>query len=551
MMFTSENTHGDSARLEDYIRAIKLRKWVVISLALLGLGAALLFTRTKTNFYTATATVVLSPTPVGSVNTNLVSPNLEKEREIILSNRTATDVVDQLGLDDEPRALLRNVKVAFRPDSDVLNIDYTNTNAEVASAYANAFAAAYVERREEVARSYYASRIAQTEANIQALEDRSAQVSTEIDRLKRDRLDIILEITDPIERAGPLTEVDDQLASLRAERTDLLSETRTLGTILRRDQGTIASRSPAAQLLRTSEPPEMPDGLNQSLLKVAGLVFGLIAGVVAAFFLERLDTTAREDTDVALALDTDVVGSIPTLGFGNRSGSSALVMLTHGGSSRVSAAREAFRRLRTSILFLNSTEGVQSILVTSASPAEGKSTISANLSLAFAQSGKNVVLVNADLRRPTQEERFGIPKSNVGLSEYLGGDDELTAIPVPNVERLWLLPAGSTPANPGELLGSPRFKKLIQNLTEEMDFIIIDTPPILSTADAIAAAGAVDGVVAVVDSRRTETSDLLQVRADLQRSGARLIGAVLNRRKHRSGGLFKRDRYAYYSSKAK
>lgn len=551
MMFSPDSTGTDSARLEDYLRAIRLRKWVVIGVGLAGFVLASIFIGSRTTTYTATATVVLGPTPVGSTNTNLVNPNLEKEREVILSNPVAEDVVQNLDLEDEPRALLRNTEVAFRPDSDVLSIDYTNTNAEVASDYANGFAESYVSAREGAAVRYYDERIALNITEINALNEDQLEVASEIEQLTRDRTQLFVEFVDVELRTGPLDVIDDQLVVKRAERGALLAEIRTHEAALRKEQSTVASRSPAAALLRTADVPSAPNGLNATAVKIAGLIFGLIGGVIAAFLLDRLDTTARDDLDVAQALGTNVMGSVPVLGFRNRSGAQALVMMSSGGSPRLSAAREAFRRLRTSLLFLGSTEDVVSVIVTSASPSEGKSTVSANMALSLAQLGKRVGLISADMRRPTQEERFGLPESEFGLSEYLGAGAELQVVEVEGVENLWVLPAGAAPANPGELLGSPRFEELLIELRSELDFVIVDTPPILSTADAIAAIPAVDAVIIVVDSSRTETSELLQVRADLERSGANLIGAVLNKRKQRSGSIFRRDRYAYYSSKKK
>jgi capsular exopolysaccharide synthesis family protein len=139
-----------------------------------------------------------------------------------------------------------------------------------------------------------------------------------------------------------------------------------------------------------------------------------------------------------------------------------------------------------------------------------------------------------------------------GLSEYLAAAAELNAEKVPGIDNLWLIRSGMPPSNPGELLNSDRFEQMIKELErEDVEYIVIDTPPVLSTADAVSAARYVDGVIVVVDTERTETSDLLQVRADLERSGSKLLGAVMNRQKFEGGGLFRRDKYAYYRADAR
>ncbi len=207
--------------------------------------------------------------------------------------------------------------------------------------------------------------------------------------------------------------------------------------------------------------------------------------------------------------------------------------------------------MRSSVQFLNSSSGVSSVIFTSSSPAEGKRLTSANLSIALAQNGSRCVLVSADLRRPTLERLFGMEGPRPGLSEYLASAAELNAEKVPGIDNLWLIRSGTPPSNPGELLNSDRFEQMIKELErEDVEYVVIDTPPVLSTADAVSAARYVDGVIVVVDTERTETSDLLQVRADLERSGSKLLGAVMNREKFERGGLFRRDKYAYYRSDA-
>lgn len=544
-MYQPNVTSADSARLEDYLRAIRLRKWVVIGLAIAGLLAMLALASSRTATYTATSSVVLGPTPVGSIDARLVNPNLEKERELLLSNRTAEDAAVILD-EEEPLGLLASLNVAFRPDSDVISVDYTSTDAERSADVANAFATAYVDRREGAAASYYQVAIDTSQTQLDAINIELAALELAEDNLLIQRRDIITDELAGPERDASIASIDASLSETRSAMGTLRGQARTFENEVRADSSTVATRSPSAEVLRSASPPGTPDGLSSNLFGLAGLLLGLVLGVVTAFVLDRLDTTARDDEDVALALGTKVIGSIPTLGLAHRSGPATLVMLSTGGNARLAAAREAFRRLRSSVQFLRSESGLHTIVVTSASPSEGKSVTSANLAISLAQSGARVALVSADLRRPTQEQLFGVTPDGPGLSDYLGRGDDLNAIDLTEIPNLWFVHAGPSPSNPGELLGSPRFEALVAELESEVDFAIIDTPPILSTADALAAARFVDGVVIVVDTRRTETTELLQVRADLERSGARILGAVMNRRRFQRGGLLNRRKYSYY-----
>ena len=274
-------------------------------------------------------------------------------------------------------------------------------------------------------------------------------------------------------------------------------------------------------------------------------MFGLGAGVAAAFVFHRLDRTARETGDIELALGVNVLASIPQFGIGNRSGNSAIVMLAGGRSTRVQRARESFRRLRSAVQFLGVSRDAETYLITSAQPAEGKSTVSINLAVAMAQGGKKVCLVNADLRRPTIERMVGIANSR-GLSNWLvdnSASDIMVA--VEQAPGLVIIPAGPPPPNPGELLASGGLGELIGELKSQFEVVIVDAPPVLSTADASAIAPSTDGALIVVDSRRTDTDALLRVRDELERTGGRLLGAVLNRDSTDNGPRLSRDRYAY------
>ncbi len=552
MMYQSATSAPEAARLEDYLRAVQRHKWVVLALTIFGLAAALLFNSTRTPTYTATTTVLLQPTPVGSIDGNrLVSPNLETEREILASNATANQVIADMNLTSTPGALLQNLDVDFRPDSNVLNVSYTSFDAAAAATAANAFATNYVDNREGAAAGHYETVISNAETQATGKLEEAGGLATQINDLRGQRTQIVVDTDPGDERNTLVNAVDAQINTLNTQLNALNNEIRNLNNEAAAARTTLATRSAAAEVLRNATPPGNPDGVPQSLVLVGGLFLGALLGLVTSFLLERLDTTARESEDVALALGTTVMGAIPTLGLGHRAGPSSLIMLSSGGSARVTAAREAFRRLRSSVQFLNSSSGVSSLIVTSSAPAEGKSLTSANLAIALAQNGSRCVLVSADLRRPSLEKLFGMEGPRPGLSEYLAAAAELNAEKVPGIDNLWLIRSGTPPNNPGELLNSDRFEQMVKELErEDVEYVVIDTPPVLSTADAVSAARYVDGVIVVVDIERTETSDLLQVRADLERSGSKLLGAVMNRQRFERGGLFRRDKYAYYRADA-
>lgn len=545
-MYEATSQATETPGLEDYLKAVQARKWLVLAAAVAGLFLATVFAQSRTASYDAEAVVVLRPTPVGSTNNSGAIPNLETEKATLQSLAVAEVVTQRLGLATDPRDLLEEISVKFQPTGQVLELTFTDTSASRAEQVVNSFAAVYVEQRNAAADNFYSVNTAQVQAQVDALEAELATLNADADSAQAS-FNRAVTSADPDIRATA-TGFQTTLQGLNVDRSPLSGAIRVAQVELARLQRAEASLAvaPPADVLRLSGTPTSPNGLGNGILQLAGLIAGLILGVALAFILDRLDNTAREESDVELAVGASVLGTVPPFGFSNRTGASALVMLSSSKSTPVQRARESFRRLRTSLQYLATTDNIHSVLVTSAQPAEGKSIASTNLAIALAQGGSPTVLVSADMRRPAIENLFGITNTE-GLSTSLQAA-EVTPPPIVSVgvENLAVVPSGPTPANPGELLGSARFRDLIRRLEATYEYVIVDTPPVLSAADSIAASSSVGGVIVVVDSRRTDTPTLLQVRTDLDRSGANVVGSILNRDRSRNAGFFsRRDRYAY------
>ncbi len=191
-------------------------------------------------------------------------------------------------------------------------------------------------------------------------------------------------------------------------------------------------------------------------------------------------------------------------------------------------ANEAFKALRTNILFCG--DEVKVIAFTSATPNEGKSSVSLNLATSLADMGKKVIYIDADLRKSVVKQKHRIKGAKLGLSHLLSGMNKFDeVVSSTNVENLKVILAGPVPPNPSELLGSKYMKTLIKNLRETYDYIIVDTPPIGSVTDAAVIANEVDGMILVISSGQISYKFEQKVLADLQVSGCRILGAVLNK----------------------
>jgi len=202
---------------------------------------------------------------------------------------------------------------------------------------------------------------------------------------------------------------------------------------------------------------------------------------------------------------------------------------------------ETYRSLRSNIEFSSIDREIRTLMLTSAGPAEGKSTTTANLAVTYAQAGKRVLVIDADLRKPTLHHTFGLT-NRWGLTSVMVGQAPLEqAIQDINVENLWCLTAGPLPPNPSEMLASNKMTALIENLKKEFDIILFDTPPVIAVTDAQIVASKCDGVVLVIDYGNVKKEIALKAKQLLELAHANLLGVVINNKKHT-----KHKEYYYY-----
>ncbi|GGK25546.1 tyrosine-protein kinase YwqD [Caldalkalibacillus thermarum] len=207
---------------------------------------------------------------------------------------------------------------------------------------------------------------------------------------------------------------------------------------------------------------------------------------------------------------------------------------------------EAFRTLRTNIQFASVDKELRTLMVTSSGPGEGKSIVSANLAITLAQAGKAVLLVDADMRKPTVNHTFRF-LNNEGLTNVISGTATLEDVikTDTDVEGLDVLTSGPIPPNPAELLGSKRMKALIEEAQTKYDVVLFDTPPVIAVTDAQILASQVDGVILVVSSGKTNQELAVKAKSLLETVQANIIGCVLNNRKLSGNSYY----YYYYGER--
>lgn len=274
-----------------------------------------------------------------------------------------------------------------------------------------------------------------------------------------------------------------------------------------------------------AETPRRPVRPKKSLNLLLGLLGGVVAGIGLTFVVEYLDNRIKNPDEIRQFLGLSFLGLVPSVGD---------LELEDGQSPVISAAvpatfAEAFREIRTSVMFSSAAEGSRTVIVTSTQPSEGKSVVAANLAISLAHAGLRVLIVDADMRKPRIHELVSV-KQEPGLSSLLVGRaraaDVVHKTATPN---LWVMPAGPTPPNPAELLGSARFADLLKTLGQHFDWVVLDSPPVMAVTDPSVVAFRTTGVIFVVGSEQVSRHKALTAVQKLQASKAKILGVILNR----------------------
>ena len=312
----------------------------------------------------------------------------------------------------------------------------------------------------------------------------------------------------------------------------------------------VASSKPDnLKIVSPAQTPIQPIGPNRNRNIFIAFLLSLVSGIGLAFLLDYLDDSIKSSDDVGRYLGLPTLALIPyqsatdkrrlslASAGGNGNGSVALIALEDNRS----AVAEAYRHLRTSLLFSSAGRPPHTILVTSSQPAEGKTTTAINTAIALAQSGAEVVIVDCDLRRPRLHNHFNLENST-GLTNYLSGERNTENLlkPFANLPQLKIITSGPIPPNPTELLSSNEMKNLLQFLKGNFKHVIIDSPPAISFTDAAILSTLVDGVVLVAMAGKSSVHLMRRFKQRLGNIGARIYGVVLNGIKANS------TEYGYY-----
>ncbi|MBA3340355.1 MAG: polysaccharide biosynthesis tyrosine autokinase [Gemmatimonadaceae bacterium] len=373
---------------------------------------------------------------------------------------------------------------------------------------------------------------------ISAVRSQIVSIQARVDALDRLRASGASQIA-----AAPAAEVEEMQLNQQVETIRKMAD-QLQGDLQRAKMGE-AVEAGRVEIVELRDTPGymIPNGSRRRL--GLGIVLGLIFGVGAAVLMDTLNVSIRRRSDVERVLRVPGLAVIPKLGpwasprgriaralprrsqNSSTSGAQGAQELVTVSSVRSSGA-EAYRTLRTNLMFSQALQALRTLVITSASPGEGKTTTAANLAVSFAQQGMRVLLIDCDLRRARLHKIFGLPREP-GLTDLvLGTTNEEEATRLTTVTGLYLLTSGGLPPNPSELLGGDKMRRALASLGEAYDLVVIDTPPLLAASDAAILATLADGVVLVLRAGQTENAAAQQAMQQLNAVGARVIGAVLN-----------------------
>jgi Mrp family chromosome partitioning ATPase len=529
---------------------VLLKQWKLILVCFITVGlGAYIGSKLITPLYQSSALVqvaIQSSNNQADYNSLLASDQLvQTEASLAISNSVLSVVVTRYpGL--TVQKLSSEVTSTTKLNTQLFEIDVVDPSPTRAANLANDIARTLIDQQLQIIQ----------QDNLQSQQ----KVQQDLDRTRQQ----IDEITSQISALQAKGGKQAQIAVSQAQLSGLQQHYSQWQTLLAQLELTQAQNNDLLRIAQPAQPDAKPVQPRILLNAAGGLVAGLLLGILLAILFERLDTRVRTSEAVAELLQWPVLATIRQAKSSNQED----IINPSGQDANV----EPYRILRTNIGFSAIDKPLHSILVTSAIPRDGKSVIAANLAIFMAKAGKSTLLIDADLRRPTQHTLFNLPTGSIGLSNavltfgmqastnqishYQSLSFSPSAATTSNsslgpfvhsvgIPNLWIMPSGPLPPNPSELLDSKamqRFLAIIENCGVEV--VIIDSPPLLGLSDASILAPKVDGVLVVVDISRANKGKLKQLKAVLTQAGANVLGCVINKqRKSRNDTTYD---YYYY-----
>ncbi len=525
MEYRQQSSFGQD--LLRYTNILIQRWWVIVIAVLLAGVSAYVISKRTTPVYQAITTILINEAPATKTTdyTAIVtSERLAQTYSQLMSKTLVLEgVIEQLNLDLKVTDLDDNLFIQPIRDTTLIEVRYEDTDPERALEVANSLVAVFSEQNQELQSSRYL-------ASKTSLETQLATIEGQIQK----DADLYASLEDNEENLAERSRLDANLSQYRQTYAYLLQSYEQVRLVEAQSTSNIVQVEPAT----VPEKPIRPRTFTNTLMAV--VVAGMLA-VGGIFLFEALDDTLKGPDDV-----TSQIG-YPVLGVIAKHDTEKNLPITH--EQPRSPVSEAFRALRTNIQYASVDKPVKTILVTSPSPAEGKSTIAVNLGIVLAQNDRKVLVIDADLRRPKVHSLLKLVNTD-GLSDLFVSN----GVPIEShfketcTQGLYALLTGKLPPNPSELLGSEKMRQILAEAEQYLDLVVIDSPPVMAVTDPAVMAPIVDGVVMVVKPGISQMAVIKQSVEMLQRGGVIILGFVLNEVDFRGSRNYYYKGY-YYASK--
>lgn len=520
--------------LRHLMRIARRRGWIVILIMLVFGVTAFVVSSRQEPMYSATATLQVVPGQTGGSNefsAVQASRSIAETYRLLIETGPVLDrVVEELNLPYGSVELEEIVSTSIIGETELIEVSAVSDDPEEAALIATTLVEQFQLHTQEQIDETIATARESLDTQIEDLEERRAEITTQIDDLES-----VADADDPAVQRQ-LDFLTEELSRIEQSLADIQIPALSINSGIVTNSAQVDVADPA---LVPTEPFE-PRPVFTMLL---GLFVGLLVGVGLVALIEFLDNTVKPEQNVQALVGAPVLATISQIAKLQPGGAQVYSM-----SQPKSSAAEAMRMLRTNLDFASASGEIETLVVTSPGPGEGKSTVTANLGVVMAQAGFKTVVIDADLRKPTQNRIFGV-QNDRGLTTLLTHPEQSwqecgkkVALP-----GLLLISSGPVPPNPSDLVSSDRFKQLLGKIQEDADLILIDSPPILSASDSLAVAAHTDGMLLVCQSHKTRIDALGHAAHAVRQGGIRLVGVVINRQKGQQGASYYGE---YYGTEA-
>lgn len=498
--------------------------WLFVLAPLLFGGALYLYVRSLPPAYRATATLLVtqinSRDGVASVDLVVAERLARTYAQLITEYSVITNAANALEMNASYEQVRGLVTVEIVRETQLLRISAEGSDPEIAAKLANQVALEFIRQNDERQTAPFKGSQAQLRLQVDRLGAVIADTSTMLDNVRN--------------QPSPASETRQAL--LEQQLADLQRDYALLKDQLGGAQATQNQPESRISIIGPALPSSRPIRPNVPLYVLIGAMLGLLLAALIAVLVEQLDDRLRTPERVFQRLQLPILGQVGRFRFDDSPCASLAVVQADsrsavGGELTRRLAAEAYRAIRVNLRYASFERPLSRLVVTSSHPSEGKTITAANLACTLAQSGLRVILIDADLRRPSLHRVFGMDNGAGVSSALLSPLPERDALPLHQtlVPGLLLMTAGPIPPNASELLASDRLQQLLDLLASDADLLVIDTPPVLAVSDPLPLAASVDGAILVLDASRIRAGAALQAKVALERAGVNLFGVVLNK----------------------